>query len=252
MSSKEFVFKDIDVEGRDTLEAISAAPRLNEWMYKTVSGYLSGHVLEVGSGIGNISEYFIRDNWKITLSDIRDDYVRTLHDQFGKTEQVQGIFNLDLVHPQFETVYAEHLGKYDGLFALNVVEHIEDDPLAIANCKKLVRPGGTIVILVPAYQALYNRFDKELFHFRRYNRAMLKNLFDRNGLETVRLLHFNLAGIAGWFVSGKLQKNKTIPKDQMKLYNALVPVFKAVDAVTGHQVGLSCIGVARVPAEAGK
>src|SRR4028119_1967420 len=143
MCSKEFVFKDIDIEGRDTLEAISAAPRLNEWMYQTVSTHLSGHVLEVGSGIGNISEYFIRDDWKVTLTDIRDDYVSTLKEQFGDTPQVQGIFNLDLVHPDFEKEYAAYLGTFDGLFALNVVEHIEDDTLAIANCKKLVRPGGT-------------------------------------------------------------------------------------------------------------
>lgn len=248
-SSKAFPFKDIDSEGRETLEAISAAPRLNEWMYHAVSVHLCGHVLEVGSGIGNISRYFIGDDWKVTLTDIRDDYVRTLKEKFGDTPQVENIFNLDLVHPDFDQEYAAYLGTFDGLFALNVVEHIEDDALAIANCKKLIRPGGTMVILVPAYQGLYNRFDQELFHSRRYNRTMLGNLFQRNGLKTVRLFHFNMAGILGWFVSGKLQKNKTIPKDQMKIYNALVPAFKAVDAVTAHQVGLSCVGVAQRPLE---
>ena len=49
---------------------------------------------------------------------------------------------MDLVHPEFDIIYADKLNSFDGLFALNVVEHIEDDTLAIANCKKLLKKGG--------------------------------------------------------------------------------------------------------------
>jgi hypothetical protein len=45
-------------------------------------------------------------------------------------------------------------------------------------------------------------------------------------------------------VSGKLQKNETIPQGQMKLYNALVPLFKITDVITRPFFGLSVIGVA--------
>jgi 2-polyprenyl-3-methyl-5-hydroxy-6-metoxy-1,4-benzoquinol methylase len=51
-----------------------------------------------------------------------------------------------------------------------VVEHIKDDRLAIANCKKLLKKNGHLIILVPAYRYLYNEFDKELEYYRRYNK----------------------------------------------------------------------------------
>jgi len=50
-------------------------------------------------------------------------------------------------------------------------------------------------------------------------------------------------GIPGWYISGKLQKNKTIPKGQMSLYNKFVPVFKLVDKLLFNKVGLSVISV---------
>jgi hypothetical protein len=50
-------------------------------------------------------------------------------------------------------------------------------------------------------------------------------------------------GIFGWYISGKLQNNKTIPKDQMALYNKLVPIFKIIDLMLLKRVGLSVISV---------
>jgi len=50
-------------------------------------------------------------------------------------------------------------------------------------------------------------------------------------------------GIPGWYISGKLQKNKTIPKSQMSLYDKFVPLFKIVDRVVVNKIGLSVISV---------
>jgi hypothetical protein len=50
-------------------------------------------------------------------------------------------------------------------------------------------------------------------------------------------------GIPGWFVSGKLQKNKTIPKGQMQLYNMLVPIFRLIDKVAFNLAGLSVLSI---------
>lgn len=137
------------------------------------------------------------------------------------------------------------MGKYDTVFALNVVEHIKDDLLALKNCKKLLKRGGHVVILVPAYQWLYNRFDKELEHYRRYTKNNLARLMADAKLLVIHSQYFNLAGMAGWFVSGKILKKKTIPKDQMSLYNKLVPIFKVVDKTLFNKVGLSVIAVGK-------
>ena len=54
-----FNFKEYDLEGLQTLEAMAAAPRLNQWMYETIGKQLDGNILEIGSGIGNISQFFL-------------------------------------------------------------------------------------------------------------------------------------------------------------------------------------------------
>jgi len=241
MSKETFQFKEFDLEGMETLEAMAAAPRLNDWMYKTVAKNLNGKVLEIGSGIGNISEQFINFGQSIHLTDIRDNYLEFLRHKFSEDKNVLGIDKLDLVHPDFDNQYAHLIGEYDAVFALNVVEHIEDDLQAIANCKKLLKKGGRLLILVPAYQSLYNGFDKALEHYRRYNRTSLSELFTKNNFEITRKQHFNFAGIFGWYFTGSILKKEIIPKGQMKLYNTLVPIFKIADKVVLNQVGLSVV-----------
>ena len=241
----KFSFKEIDQEGLDTLDAIADAKKFNKWMFDTIKPWCKGNVLEVGSGIGNISRNFIDNGWEIVLSDIRNNYIDYLRHEFTGKPTLKGIMHLDLVHPDFSTVYQDSLGKFDTVFALNVVEHIENDLLALQNIKLLLREGGHVVILVPAYQKLYNRFDEELEHYRRYNKKSLKNLIKHGGYSEVHSQYFNATGILGWFVSGKIQRNKTIPKSQMSLYDKLVPVFKIVDKGLFNQLGLSVISVGK-------
>ncbi|MEM6263584.1 MAG: class I SAM-dependent methyltransferase, partial [Bacteroidota bacterium] len=66
---REFAFKEYDLEGMQTLESMAHAPRLNEWMYQTISKNLKGKILEIGSGIGNISEQFLKDKRQLLMSD---------------------------------------------------------------------------------------------------------------------------------------------------------------------------------------
>ena len=236
-----FVFKEIDFEGQATLEAIANADRFNQWMYQVTSKRLTGRILELGSGIGNISENYLQAGRRITLSDIRDNYCDYLTQKYGPHPKCDAVRNIDLVHPNFDHEYEDLLGTFDGAFALNVVEHIQDDTQAIANAKKLLKTGGRLVILVPAYQSLYNNFDRALEHYRRYTEGSLINIFKKNNMQIAHNQYFNLAAIAGWWVSGNLLKKEVIPGGQMKLYNALVPIFKIMDKVVLNKVGISVI-----------
>jgi SAM-dependent methyltransferase len=231
--------KEIDLAGHEILNVIEKADRFNEWMYKTIAPHCNGKILEIGSGIGNISRFFIEKKHDFVLSDFRDNYCDILRKKFENT-----VVNIDLVHPDFENIYKDLLGTFDALFALNVVEHIEDDLFAISNCKKLLKKGGTLIILVPAFQALYNNFDVELEHYRRYTQSSLKSIITSNGLQVRKLFSFNFIGIFGWFVSGRILKKKSIPEGQMGLFNLLVPIFKLADILTFKKIGLSVICVA--------
>ena len=242
---KAFEFREIDQEGQDTLETIAKADRFNKWMFDSVLPFCSGNILEIGSGIGNISQFFLESGLKITLSDIRKNYCDSLKSRFGKAKTLEEVLLIDLTDPEFEKKYYKYYEAYHTVFALNVVEHIQDDKLALQNCRLLIKNGGNLIILVPAYQKLYNNFDKELGHYRRYTKNTLKSLFLKNGFEITHSQYFNLIGTLGWFVSGKLLGRKSIPEGQMALYNTLVPVFKVIDKVVLQKIGLSVIVVGR-------
>ncbi len=234
--------KNLDPIGEKTLQAIAGAENFNKWMYNTVRPYLKGHVLEIGSGIGNISSYIIYD-FNTMLSDLRQHYCDQLGQKFAHNPHLIGINTIDLTHPNFDTEYKALLGSFDSIIALNVVEHIEDDSLAMQNCFKLLRNKGNVVILVPSYQWLYNQFDKGLEHFRRYTTTRLKKLISAAGFHIAHAQYFNLAGILGWYVSGNLLKKESIPEGQMGLYNSLVPAFKVLDKIALNKIGLSTIVV---------
>lgn len=241
----DFTFKKVDHEGMEVLDVVSNADKFNHWMYQSIRPYCKGNILEIGSGIGNISEFFFKDNYHITLSDVRENYCERLKSTFGEEKTLAGVMLMDLTSADFDEKFKNQLGTFDTVFALNVVEHIKDHQLALANCYKLLKPGGHVVILVPAYQWLYNQFDKELEHYRRYTKKQLSKLMVTQGFEVIKSTYFNFMGIWGWWISGKLQRNKTIPEGQMKLYNKLVPVFKVIDRCVFKSAGLSTIAIGK-------
>lgn len=227
-----------DKIGEDTLITISEAEKFNNWMFKTISPYCSGKILEIGSGHGNISQFFINHNYNITLSDFNEKYCVFLSDNYSNK-----VINLDIINPNFDIDYKEYFNSFDTIFALNVIEHIENDTLAIMNIAKLLKKGGNMLILVPAYQNLYTSFDKELGHFRRYTAKTAKKILTENYLKIKHTQYFNFMGIIGWYISSKIQKNSIIPKKQMNLYNYMVPLFKIIDKLVFNHIGLSTIVV---------
>ncbi len=232
-------FKEFDFEGEENLRAIAEADKFNEWMYQQVVPHCTGKILEIGSGIGNISYFFDRDEMDIDFSDIREQYRSYLKKSFEK----RAVLDMDIVADGFIDLHGDKLGTYDAVFALNVVEHIKDDKLAIENMIKLLKPGGKIIILVPAYQWLYNGFDVALEHFKRYTKSRLLGIFPTRGVKLIRSWYFNFAGIFGWFLVGSVMKKKLIPESNMKLYNVLTPIFKIADKVVLNKMGLSVIAV---------
>ncbi len=237
----EFVFKDYDKEGFETLKTIAAADQFNEWMYQKIRPHCRGKILEVGSGIGNISKFFIRDQAEIYLSDLRDNYLDYLKSTYGGS--VLDILNIDLVNIDFDTLHVDLKGQFDTVFALNVIEHIEEDLIALRNIKKILRPTGNVVILVPAFNFLYNNFDHKLGHYRRYNRRSLEALLKKAEFRISYSSYFNVAGMLGWILSGKLLRRDVIPKGQMTMFNQLVPFFKLLDHVAMGRLGLSVVVV---------
>ena len=65
-------------------------------------------------------------------------------------------------------------GTFDLITCLDVIEHVPDDVAALAELRRVCRPGGWLLVTVPAYQALWSRHDEANHHYRRYSRAALR------------------------------------------------------------------------------
>ncbi|HXO74661.1 MAG TPA: methyltransferase [Puia sp.] len=233
-----------DETGLSVLLNISNADRLNAWMFETIQPYVKGKALEIGSGIGNISAQLVNQGLSLSLSDYSDKYCQYLKRKFSSEPLIKNIFRIDLVDPDFDTRHASLLGSFDTIFALNVVEHIENDRLAVANCNKLLGPGGKIILLMPAYPSLYNGFDKGLGHCRRYTRKTMAQLLSTQ-FQVLKTWHFNFAGIFGWLLFGSILKGKDITEGQIRAFDKLVGIFRLADKMTFNSIGLSVLGVGK-------
>jgi 2-polyprenyl-3-methyl-5-hydroxy-6-metoxy-1,4-benzoquinol methylase len=232
-----------DPSGFETLDAISRADTFNRWQFDALNRSAQGQILEIGSGTGNISALLLENHSHVSLSDLRPEYCHLLQSKFSNNPHFKGVYELDLSINDFDLKYAELLEKFDTVIASNVIEHISPDTLAVRNAKALLRNGGRLIVLVPAGQWLYNSLDKELGHYKRYSKKKLKALLESAGLIVMNTRYFNAAAILGWWISGKVLKEKTVSASKMNLFNRLTPFFKITDWFIAPLVGISVISV---------
>jgi SAM-dependent methyltransferase len=232
-----------DPTGFETLESFSKIPAFNRWLYDKIKGFMRGQILEIGSGIGNISAFLLKDQLSVSLSDLRPEYTRLLKKKFNGEAHLQAVYDLDLSQPDFVNRHPDLVGKFDTIIALNVIEHIENDSLAVRNAAAMLRKDGRLLILVPAGQWLYNSLDRELSHYKRYSKTSLNNLLKSAGLVISSNRYFNAAAILGWWFSGNILRHKIISPAQLNAYNLLVPVFRIYDWFVTPFTGISVISV---------
>jgi SAM-dependent methyltransferase len=217
-----------DACGAETLEIMAAAPRYNRWQYDHIATYLGRRVLEIGAGIGNISAHIVGGSRDcVVLTDTDEYYRERLRRRFGERREV---VVEDLRLPTDDGVRFQ---KYalDTVVALNVVEHIRDDIGAVRSMASLLEPRGRVVILVPALPELYGSLDEELGHERRYTRASLSALIRQAGLALEKVSWFNPVGVLGWWVNARVRRASRIPVRQLRVFDSMVPIFRAGDRV---------------------
>lgn len=80
---------------------------------------------------------------------------------------------------------------FDLITCLDVIEHTPDDTVALRELRRVSRPGGWLLLTVPAYQALWSSHDEMNHHFRRYSRARLARAVNAAGWQLTRMTSFN-------------------------------------------------------------
>src|SRR6185312_8193629 len=93
---------------------------------------------------------------------------------------------------------------YDAVVALNVLEHIPDDVGALRSFTRLLRPGGAVVLIVPAFPIAMSAFDRAIGHQRRYRKHTLRAAVQAAGLQLEVIRHVNGPGLLAWIVGMRL------------------------------------------------
>jgi SAM-dependent methyltransferase len=80
---------------------------------------------------------------------------------------------------------------FDLITCLDVIEHTADDRLTLGELRRVCKPGGFMLVTVPAYQALWSLHDEANHHYRRYSRRMLREAALDSGWAIARMSSFN-------------------------------------------------------------
>lgn len=222
-------------------EKLSGMDSANRWLHDTLTPYLGARVLEVGCGLGGFLRVLAERGQCTALAgtEVIAEYFPLLAALDGVT-----LYRHDIVTDPLDALQA---GAYDTVVCSNVLEHLADDKRVARRLVDIVIPGGTVLILVPAFPRLYCNLDRNAGHYRRYSRAMLRDLAAAAGAETQALFFFNFPGLLGWVVNGVLLRKDYLSNHLLDIFNRAVPLFRLTERLTRYVAGASLILVLRRP-----
>ena len=221
---------------------MSQAKRYFAWQSDLSKAQLGRRVLEVGCGLGNFTERLL-DRELVIGIDIDPNCIAHHQSRFAGQPQIRSQV-LDAFDPAFLRLRDERI---DSIVCLNVLEHIEQDQTVLERMQQVLPPGGCVVLMIPAFMALYGPIDHHLGHYRRYTRAGLIETASRAGLRP-RLLHYmNTVGFFGWWLNSKLRRQEQSEAQIATFDNYVVPVMARLEGWVRPPFGQSLFAVLEKP-----
>ncbi len=230
--------------GAITLRRMATLSPYNRWLHERFEHYLGSRILEVGSGVGNQTRFFIDGREKVIASDIEPHYLRELAGRFTKKTNLR---IASYSFPLNDRDRAELLDeRIDTIVCLNVLEHIEDDHSTLGDFASVLQPGGHLVLLVPALKSLYGTLDQHLHHYRRYSPNELRAVVSEASLQVETLRFLNRPAVLGWWLNSRVLKRRVLPKSQLTAFRWIMPMLK-LEERSEPGFGLSLLVLARRP-----
>jgi SAM-dependent methyltransferase len=224
--------------GRE-LELFQHAARWKAYYGRTIRPFIVGDVLEVGAGLGATSRVLCDGRqrlWTCLEPDPR------LHGQLEASLSARPLASPGraVLGTVASLPTAE---RFDTILYVDVLEHIEDDREELVRSAARLRPGGHVVVLAPAHQALFSPFDKALGHLRRYNKPSLLAAAPP-ALQPVTAYYLDAAGVAASLANRLLLRAAMPTYDQIMFWDrVLVPVSRVIDPLLAHSVGKSVVAI---------
>jgi SAM-dependent methyltransferase len=140
-----------------------------------------GKALVLGAGGGAICGDLSARGYEVTAVDISEVSCGHVAREFGVTA----------IRHDLEQPLAIADGSFDVIIAADVLEHLENDAQLLREARRCLKPGGSLIITVPAYPGFWSSWDERLGHRRRYTSAELASRVKEAGLHINKLTFFN-------------------------------------------------------------
>lgn len=223
------------------LELFAHAKTWKAYFAAKLRPFIRGEVLEVGAGIGNTTPVLFSPGLaKWTCLEPDPQQAEILADSLGKampTERVEVI-----------TGTIEDVGPgrfFDSIVYIDVLEHIEHDAAELRAAARLLRKGGTLIVLAPACQGLYSEFDRAVGHFRRYDSRSLRQIAPP-GLCEEGLIHLDSVGLLASLFNRSLLRQSMPTIRQILIWDRLlVPVSRVLDPLMMYKIGRTIVAIWR-------
>jgi SAM-dependent methyltransferase len=220
--------------------AIADARNYIKWIISKFSPYLGDRILEVGIGHGSYFEQLRCFGAYLGL-DIDANLVSEATLRYSGAD-----FKVaDITSKNFGELVPSSSVK--SVVCCNVLEHIDDDRVAITNLLNTLEVSGHLLLLVPAHGFLYNDLDRLAGHHRRYNKKMMKQLAADLPAQVIRMDYFNPIGGLAWLIN-KFIKHQSLDSrgvnQQIHIFDKFVlPFSKTLDPLTRLFFGQSLVGI---------
>jgi SAM-dependent methyltransferase len=235
-------------------QRMSQAKNYFAWQARLVRREIGRRVIEVGCGVGNFTGALL-DRDAILALDKEPGCIAELQKRYANHPNLRALmFDVDTLN--IDTLNADTLNGQrselagfaaDSCVCLNVLEHIADDATALRTMASLLVPGGVIVLLVPAFPALYGPIDRNLGHYRRYTLNSLTRLAAKTGLRVRKTHYVNCAGFFGWWLNSRILKRETQSEKQIAAFEKLVPALSCLERIARPLFGQSLFAVLETP-----
>jgi len=190
-------------------------------------------LLEVGAGIGSFTKNYKDNLNNITLTELDTENLKKLKKRFKRSR-----INIKL---QYTSKIKK---KFNTILYMNVLEHIKNDKKEINVALGKLKKNGHLVILVPAHNELYTRFDKEIGHFRRYKIKFFEKLKLKSS-KVEKLIYLDCLGFFLYFLNKKFYKDEIYPsKNKIFIWDKIfIPLTFFLDLFSNYRFGknLLCI-----------
>lgn len=191
--------------------ALNEAKNYREALIREFAPFLKGDLLEIGAGIGQITELLRQLPSTRKLVSIEPDasFCSRHRQTFPGHELVEG--TVDQLPPGT---------AWDGVVSINVLEHIDDDEGELKKYAALLRSRkGTLCLLVPARPEIYAPIDRDFGHFRRYTRPELCRKLSGAGFQNSTICYFNLIGYFAWWLYFCVLKKRAFEAGKVRFYD---------------------------------